>query len=343
MMTFEEVLDKAKKEAITREEALNLFQETEDHTKARELFEVASKVRNDELGTELKCHGGIASCLPCRLEPLCRYCIYFTDPEKEPLTLDEIRKAAKYLEDYGVKDFHIGGGTDLNSDGEEVVEIVEAVREVTSADLTVNVGAALSRGAIEELKKLGVKNIVSAFETINEELFEKTKPGDSLEAKKKLAEMVNDAGLGLTSGVLAGLSLEPSRYEDYVDLLFYLKSFQNFRRFYVSRFFPYPGTPMENHQRCSAMEGARIIAIARLVFRDADISTAAGWSYDDIPLWIMAGGGNRIMGIHINREPHYRRSWYLHKAVEHREGMEFVDTTPVATKFLKEAGMSVEY
>lgn len=335
-------MDKAKKEAVTREEALYLFRETENYTKLQELFKVASKVRNDELGVTFRWTGGIATILPCRLEPFCKYCVYFIK-KREPLTLDEILKGVKYLEEHGINDFHLSGGTTLGSSGEEVVEIVKAVRSVTSADLTVNVGAALSQNSIIGLKKLGAKFITSAFETLNEKLFRETKPGDSLEAKKKLAKMVNDVGLGLTSGLLAGLGLGPSRYEDYVDLIFYLKDFQNFRRFYVSRFFPYPGTPMGDHPRCSAMEGAKVIAIARLVFRDVDIGPAAGWSYDDIPLWIMAGGGNRIGGIHIMRAPHYRDSWYLHTVLEYREGMEFRNIMPVATKFLKEAGMSVEY
>ncbi len=90
------------------------------------------------------------------------------------------------------------------------------------------------------------------------------------------------------------------------------------------------------------MEGARIIAVMRLVLRDKVIRPAAGWSYDDIPLWVSAGGGNRIGGVHVSRTPHYQTSWFLHQALDYREGMEFRNTIPTDTRIFQEMGMSVE-
>ena len=46
-MKFEEVLEKAKNEEITREETLFLFKETERYDKMLELFKVACKVREE--------------------------------------------------------------------------------------------------------------------------------------------------------------------------------------------------------------------------------------------------------------------------------------------------------
>ena len=136
-----------------------------------------------------------------------------------------------------------------------------------------------------------------------------------------LAETIQKHGIGLGSGLLAGLNTDPSRYEDYVRFMFYLKGFQNLESVYVSRFFPFKDTPMENHPRCSAMEGSRIIAIMRLVFRDVDIGPAAGWSYDDIPMWVMAGGGNHIGGISREQGPYARNNWYSDTALEYRDRM----------------------
>ncbi|MFZ3130345.1 MAG: radical SAM protein, partial [Desulfosporosinus sp.] len=236
-------------------------------------------------------------------------------------------------------------GTTLGSDGKEMVEIVEAIRSKgkSQAVIDVNCGAALSRESMIELKKLGVRRIGCSFETINKDLFKELKPGDSIEAKKRLAEMISDVGLELGSGLLAGLSSSPTRWKDYVDFIFYIKQFNNLKSIYVSRFFPYKGIPMENHPRCSAMEGARIISIMRLVLRNIDIKPAAGWSYDDIPIWVMAGGGNRAGGVHVNRAPAYKKNWYLPGTIEYSNKMEFGNTMEVSAKFLNEAGITMDY
>lgn len=124
---------------------------------------------------------------------------------------------------------------------------------------------------------------------------------------------------------------------------FFARQFKNLKSIYVSRFFPVCGTPLEDHPRCSTIEGSRIIAIARLVLRDIDIGPAAGWSYDDIPMWVMAGGGNRIGGVHVNRVPGYRNNWYLHSALSYHDRMEFRNTIETAGRLLKETGIDVVY
>jgi len=275
--------------------------------------------------------------------------------------MEEILKGVTYIREQGIKEFNLSAGTTLGSEGKEMVEIVRAIREVDpDSRIHVNCGVALSQDSIIELKNLGVTRIAASFETINENLFRQTKPGDSLEAKKKLAEMINDAGLELRTSLLAGLGckdcsgkcpigapgkIEPSRYEDYVDFMFYVKKFKNLRHVYVSRFFPVKGIPMEGHPRCSAMEGTRIIAVMRLVLRDIEIGTGMGWSYDDVPLLVSAGAGNRIGGVGVNRTPHYRSNWYLHQALHYPEGaeLEFHNMVPTVTRILQEMGMSVEY
>jgi biotin synthase len=338
-MDYNEILDKALKEPLGRDEALFLFTETEDATKAQQLFSTAARVRNAEMGNTFHWSGGIASVLPCLLQPLCAYCPYWIKDTDQPLTIDEIQEAVRYIEAQGLREFHLSGGTNRQSDGHDIVEIVRAITPLTKADITVNVGAALSQKSIQELKDLGVKRIGASFETVNRDLFRKYKSGDDFDAKVKLADMINNAGLEFGTGMLAGLNTGPTRYQDYVDFMFFISRFPNLKSMYVSRFLPVRGTPLENNPRCSTMEGSRIIAITRLVLRDIDIGPAMGWSYDDIPMWVMAGGGNRVGGVHINRVPGYRPNWYLHSALDYHDRMEFCNTISIASPLLKEAGV----
>lgn len=337
--TFDEVLQKAETEEITHEEAVFLFKESEDFAAAQKLFQTAVKVRDHEMGRKFQWSGGIASILPCTLDPLCTYCPYWVKPT-DALTMKEILTGVQYILEHGITNFHLSGGSSLNSDGSDVVSIVKKIRAVTDAELTVNVGVGLSYDSLVALKDLGVTKIGSSFEVINPEMFSRFKAGDSLEKKKELARLINDLGIGLGTGVLAGLNIAPSRYEDYADFIFYIKQFKHLDSVYVSRFFPNKGTPLENHPRCSTTEGARIMAVMRLVLRNVNIGPAAGWSYDDIPIWVNAGGGNRIGGIHITRVPTYRKPWFLHTALKYEDRIEYCNTIPMAEQILKESGIT---
>ncbi len=336
--SFEAILRKAETEEISPDEALFLFKETEKYQKAQQLFQTAVKVRDQEKGRKFQWSGGIASILPCTLDPLCSYCPYWVKPS-QALTVDEILDGVRYLNEHGISNFHLSGGTTLDSNGHEVVSIVEKIRSISDSEITVNVGAALSRDTLIALMKLGVTKIGSSFEVINPGLFSQFKAGDSLEKKMKLAREINELRLGLGTGMLAGLNLEPSRYQDYVDFIFHVKQYEHLESVYVSRFFPNKGTPLEKHPRCSTTEGARIIAVMRLILRSIDIGPAAGWSYDDIPVWVNAGGGNRIGGIHISRVPTYKKPWFLHTAITYQNRMEFCNTIPVAGPLLAEIGI----
>lgn len=340
--SFDAVLQKAENEEITYDEAVFLFKESENFGAAQKLFQTAVAVRDKEMGRKFQWSGGIASILPCTLDPLCTYCPYWVKPI-DALSIDEILTGVKYIIEHGITNFHLSGGSTLNSDGSDVVAIVKQIRTLTDAELTVNVGVGLSYDTLVALKDLGVTKIGSSFEVINSELFSQFKAGDSLEKKKELARQINDLGLGLGTGLLAGLSLAPSRYNDYADFIFYIKQFEHLDSVYVSRFFPNKGTPLENHPRCSTTEGARIMAVMRLVLRNIHIGPAAGWSYDDIPVWVNAGGGNRIGGIHITRVPTYRKPWFLHTVLTYEDRMEYCNTITMARQMLGESGISEVY
>ncbi|GAB6156655.1 hypothetical protein JCM17380_54090 [Desulfosporosinus burensis] len=123
MTRFEDILVKAISEPINQEEALYLFQETEDNTKAEELMKTANSVREKVMGNTFRWSGGIASVLRCHLKPLCSYCPYWRGDPKTPLTIPEIVKGVEYIVRHGIKEFHLSGGTTLRSDGRDMLEI----------------------------------------------------------------------------------------------------------------------------------------------------------------------------------------------------------------------------
>lgn len=337
------VLEKSKKSPIDREEALYILQNTEDEQSAAKLYAAAVYVREHEVGRVFKLVGGIASVLPCNLKPNCLYCPYWRESEKKQLSTAEIVKAVGYLRSHGIKDFHLSGGTTLGSEGLDVLRIVEAIRAAgfDDVEIDVNCGAAMSLATLKELKNFGVKKVGSTFETLNPEVFQKMKPGDSLEAKKRLAWLIGEAGLGLGTGILAGLSPRETKYRDYVDFLFEVKQYPHLKSLYVSKFFPFDSIALQGHPACPEEEATRVIALTRLVLRTIDITGAQGWMGAKLVSPFEAGAGNTALGIHINRTPAYHDISRHGAEFTYQDNMEYRNSIDKIKQFYGEKGIQL--
>ena len=345
-MNLEKIFEKAKEHEISREETLYLFRETRTYDKMLQLFQVASEVRDKEVGAVFKLHGFLGSVTPCTIYPPCKYCLRSSKilkdrPDTTVLSPEEFSEGAKLIEETGTKAVMVTGGTVVGSDVKVVIEAVKAIKYASSLDILIDIGPCLSEETLIELKRLGVKEIGSAFETTNERLFREVKPGDSLETKQRFAETINNIGLGLYTVLMVGLG-GFYNYEDYVDQMFYLKKFKNLSCLRIGRFRPLFGTPFENHPPASPLETARTAAIARLIFRDIDIRAIAG-----LQLSILAGGNREYAGASVHKAGVVQRSsWF--RSEERRGEIKKIDNLvlfnllPNSTKFVKEAGMEVE-
>lgn len=219
-----DVLRSAESDGISETEALQLLKGIRTTSEFSELARVASKVRDEEVGPLFKFDGFMGSLTPCNMNPPCKYCSRSAgnrpDFADRTLTIDEVELGARLIAETGTKRVEIGGGTSREGAGEKIISAVQAIRKVSSMDIWVNVGPSLTREDLIKLKELGVKEVASSLETINPEVFREAKPGDSLEARMKLAEEINEVGLGLNSVIMVGLG---SSYEDYVKHIFWLK------------------------------------------------------------------------------------------------------------------------
>lgn len=171
-------------------------------------------------------------------------------------------------------------------------------------------------------------------------MFREAKPGDSLEARMKLAEEINRVGIGLTSVMMVGIG---SSYEDYVKHIFWLKRFENLSHVCITGLNPIPGTPFQNKPMANPFEVAKVGAVARLVLRIPDISFG-GMMNDPrlLPLWVMAGGNRAI---HLGAHAHRANAWRMHHAgaiVERYGDLEFVNMLPLTTRIVRDMRMEVD-
>jgi len=342
-LELDEILVKALKDPPTPEETLLLLRKTRNYDECLKLFKAASKVREDEVGYAFKFDGFIWPVTPCTTSPPCRYCgrsagLWGLD---NPLTFDEVEVAAKFMKEIGLRRIGLGGGTVWTGAGERIINIVRKIKSVAPFNLWVNIGPSLHNEDLVKLRELGVTAVGSSLETTNPKVFKEAKPGDSLEARMRLAEEISKVGLGLFSIMMVGLG---SRCEDYVEHIFWLKNFKNLTLLTVSGFNPIPGTPFENRRPANPLEVAKVIAIARLVLRSPDISFGGvmiDWKL--IPFMIMAGANRTFhLGCHVHKVgSEYQQHSPKMIEVKRHGCLEFVNMLPLTANLVEEMGMEV--
>ncbi|MDD3023770.1 MAG: radical SAM protein, partial [Syntrophomonadaceae bacterium] len=253
---FTELLEKTYTQEITPELALRILEESAEPDNAIKLFEVASRVRDEQIGKDLWWSSGISGIFPCTVVPRCTYCTYFTE---NFLPSKDIAAAAKGIADLGIKHMHLSGGTNLQGYDRELVELIQEIHRVSDIDIEVNLGPSLAIDTLRVLKDMGIKSVTSSLEVCNDELFQKVKPGDSLEARKNLIEMCEREGMSVRSMIMIGIG---ETLKDRINHLFYLKKFHRLYNLRFSRFYPYPKTGCSMLPRCSPWDLARTIAVA---------------------------------------------------------------------------------
>ena len=343
-MKVEQILENALDRAITREEALTLFEEVKTPDLISKLFAAASSVRQREAGNIFRLDGWMGSNTECKIDPPCLYCrraVPGQDLAKWEIETSQLDDIAAAFKATGTTTVEIGGGTNAETSGPTVIEIL---RELRKSDLTiwVNVGPALEREHILEMKALGVESITSSFETMNEAVFQKIKPGDSLEKRKALANLISDCGVDLVSVIMVGLG---ESYKDRVNHLFYLNEIERFRWLAVSWLRIHPGGPLQGRMiPPSPIEAAKTVAIARLIYRDKEIGMS---SPVHIQLSVLAGA-NRI--VHAGASFHKKSGFSIGAQgfpgkVEEKEvidGYVMTNLLPITARWIMDSGMDVE-
>ncbi len=343
-MDYVSVLNKARVNGISRDEALLLLRKIQDYGKIIELLKTASRIRDDYVGRTYKIEGFLSSITPCTTCPPCKYCRRAIGVQDEPLTMEEIKLGVELIAKTGVKRIEIGGGTVWRGAGSVVLKAVNICRKIAPKLLIrVNVGPSLSINDLIKLKEAGVYEVSSNLETINKEVFKRVKPGDNLEARMKFAKDIDKVGLKISTTIMVGIG---SSYEDYVDHIFWLKdNIRNISRISITVLRPIRGTPLENHPMGSLFEALKLGALVRLVLKNIDLSF--GGIANDIrllPLRIMAGD---------NREVHLsvmvtKRKWNKQilspseQRLENIGSLWFYNALPLLTRMLRELGMEPE-
>lgn len=230
----------------------------------------------------------------CQVRPRCGYCGFAAGTSKNGYynsffkTDDEILEAALIIEESGIPRVSCSGAHGFN--GEHAVKAARIVKENTSLELLINVGSDLNRSATEKLADYGTDTVCCNLETTNRELFSSVKPGERIEDRIRVCEMVSEAGIELSSGLLIGLG---ESYADRLEHLKFLSKFETLGEIPIMGFNPYPGTPMEEHPPCPLSEQMKTIAITRILYPDIRITVPTPTiGPENVRFSLMAGADN---------------------------------------------------
>ena len=341
-MDYDSLLARAETEEITPEEALFLFENTDNMQRFLSLMRCASLVREKHKGKEFKLWAHVPSTTSgCVTAPPCRYCAVARVPQKaaaqSTATPEQLAEVARTARKLGFEGVQPGGGcTGLL--GQDAVEDARIIKEASGLKVYSNYGYDMSEENIIKLKELGIDRIGAQLEFVHPEMFYKIKPGDRLEERKEVLKLIEKHNVGLDSGLMIGAG---ETYQDRVDGMFYLKGFKNLVRTSICGFKPMPGTPLEGHQPASSMDIAVTLAVMRLVLPDVDIEGTFGRD-DQLQLWIAAGTNIRL--IHGLFRPtggngHRHRAFYKAETTPAADGFEYVDVLPFYVRMIQEAGL----
>lgn len=151
----------------------------------------------------------------------------------------------------------------------DVITACKLVKENTNLKTLVNISGEFSFDSIEELSKIGVHTISCNLSTVNNKVFLKNKPKDTLTQRIKLCQNISKNGIGLSSGLVLGIG------EDIHDRLKHLRFLSNYttlEEIPIINYNTYPDFPTSEDQIIPLPEHLKLIAVTRIMYPELIIT-----------------------------------------------------------------------
>ena len=301
---IDEILEKARKEqGLTDEEFLELLNIT-DEDNLNKLFSTAVEIRNRHSKT-IKLTSTVHITNKCQIQPRCEYCGFAEETSSKGYynafykSNDEILAAATSIEEAHIPRVSCSGGYGYK--GKQAVNACKIVKANTQLEILVNVGGDLNSESINKLSELGADTICCNLETINEEVFNRRKPGDSLEQRILTCKRVSEAGIGLSSGLLLGIG---ESVEDRLKHLRFLSNFKTLEEIPIMGFNPYPDTPMAEEQPFPLEEQLKVVAVTRIMYPEIRITMPTPTVGPENVKFSLNAGASNLATVIADNYPH---------------------------------------
>lgn len=259
----------------------------------RELFELADKVRRENVGDEVHVRAIVEFSNVCRKN--CLYCGLRRDNKKLQryrMTPEEIVERAKLAAELGVKTIVLQSGEDPHYMPDLLADIVREIKKFGVA-VTLSVGE-WPREYYEKWKEAGADRYLLRHETANPELHRRLRPDTSFEERKKRYLWLKELGYEVGAGPIVGLPGQT--VEDLVEDLLFVREF-DFDMVGIGPFIPHPDTPLGRGKAGDFLTSLKVVALTRILLPTSNIpaTTAMGTVFPGGREIALKCGANVIM------------------------------------------------
>ncbi len=274
----------------------------------RNLYQRANNLRQRYHGNSCCIHGIIEFSNYCRND--CLYCGIRKSNKvvwRYRMEIDEIVETAGFaVNRLGFKALVLQSGEDLWYDQEKLASIVRKIKEASPCLLILSIGER-EIGLYERLWRLGTRGVLLRFETGNEYIYERMRPGHLLKERLELINKLRQIGYLIMSGFLIGL---PGQSKEDILSEIKLTASLGAEMFSFGPFIPHPQTPLAGVPSPSIETVLETIAKARIMNPRAKILVNTSFETlgkEDRNREGLMAGANSLM---LNVTPQRYRKFY---------------------------------
>ncbi|KJS87227.1 MAG: biotin synthase [Peptococcaceae bacterium BICA1-8] len=264
-----------------------------DPNDSKLLFNLADRVRAQYMSNAVHLRGIIEISNYCRQN--CHYCGLRCDNKKlgrYRLSYEEIYKTAEEAVNIGYKTLVLQAGEDNHYSPLEIALLIKAIKKLDVA-ITLSLGEH-DYETYGLWREAGADRYLLKHETADPVLYQKIRPGKTLEERLKCQTWLKELGYQLGSGCMVGL---PGQTLDTLaqDLLLLKKMAVEMAG--IGPFIPHPDTPLAASKGGSLEMTLKMVALARIIMPLVHLpsTTALGTIHPQGRELALQGGANVVM------------------------------------------------
>lgn len=275
------------------ESSLVYLLEADDPDENALLFARARAVRDRHSGPRMVVRGLVEFSSYCR--NTCFYCgLNRENPaaERYRLTVDEILTSARLVAEAGIRTIVLQSGEDCY-DAEELARAVRAIRERYDIAITLSVGER-PREDYALWRKAGADRYLLRVEATDADLYSSLHEGRELSTRLECLQTLRELGYQVGSGVMVG---PPGQTTGQLARDIRFLASREFDMIGVGPFIPHPDTPFRGASAGDVKLTLRVVALLRLITRNAWLpaTTALGSMDRDYRIDALNAGANVLM------------------------------------------------
>ena len=249
-------------------------------SQVQRLLKAADAVRKAYCGDDVQIRALVEFSNVCARK--CNYCglrAPNTKIKRYRMAPDEIVDLAGRLSSRGLKTIVLQSGEDRHYTGEIIADIVRRIKLSTGMAITLCVGER-SYDDYRLWKEAGADRYLLRHETANPQLYARLHPDSNLDSRMRCLRWLRDLGYQVGAGCMVGTPGQT--VEHLADDIEFLRDFRPDMAG-IGPYIPHPDTPLAPSETGSLQVTLKMVALARIVTRDALLpATTAVGSIDEM-------------------------------------------------------------